>query len=145
MTNFDKSVQLEWHYNEANYGKCPMDDVGGTMTRVVFGLLKSNKITIKTAEEFATEVSKAVPSIQLVCVSQYDEIIEPSFVKVASYIQGTFDTHYVKRSFNSNGVCFLEFHRPWNDLEPFYVQYYSQAKTLVCDHTGSQSNKNECG
>ena len=143
MTNFDTSVQLEWHYNEANYGKGPMDDAGGTMKRVVFRLLKSNKITINTAEEFATEVSKAVPSIQPVYVSQYDEVIEPSFVKVASYIQGTLDN--VKRSFNSNGVCFLEFHRSWDDLGPFYVQYYSQVKTFECNHTGSESNKNKCG
>ena len=144
MTNFDKSAQLEWYFNEGNYGKGPMDDVDGTMKRVVFRLLKSNKIKINTAEEFATEVSKAVPSIQPVFVSQDDEIIEPSFVKVAPYIQWTLDTH-VKRSFNSNGVCFLEFHRSWNDLEPFYVQYYSQVKTLVCDHIGSENNENECG
>ena len=37
----------------------------------------------------------------------------------------------VKRSFNSNGVCFLEFYISSNDLEPFYIQHYSRAKTLV--------------
>ena len=29
MTHFDKSVQLQWHYNEAHHGKTPMDGVGG--------------------------------------------------------------------------------------------------------------------
>ena len=64
MTHLDKSVQLEWHYNEGDHGKSPMDGLVGTIKRVVFGLVKSNKIMIKTAEDFATEASKGVPSIQ---------------------------------------------------------------------------------
>ena len=48
----------EWHYNEAHHGKGPMDCVAGTIKKVVFGLVKSNKITINTAEEFATEAQK---------------------------------------------------------------------------------------
>ena len=63
MTHFDKLVQLEWHYHKAQHGKGPMDDVGGTIKRVVFGLVKSNKIKISTAEEIATEASKTVSSI----------------------------------------------------------------------------------
>ena len=55
MAHLDNSVQLEWHYNEVHHGKGPIDGVGGTAKRVVFGLVKSNKITINTAEEFATE------------------------------------------------------------------------------------------
>ena len=106
MTHFDKSVQLKWHYNETHHRKGPMDGVGRTIKRVVFGLVKLNKFTINTAEEFATEVSKTVSSIQSVYLSQDDEIIEPSFVKVAPYIQGTLDTHYVQCSFNSNRVFF---------------------------------------
>ena len=37
MAHFDKSIQLEWHYNETNQGKDPTDGVSGTITRVVFG------------------------------------------------------------------------------------------------------------
>ena len=55
--------------------------------KVVFVLVKSSKITIHTAEEFATEASEAVSSIQSIHLSQDDEIINPSFVKVTSYIQ----------------------------------------------------------
>ena len=102
MTHFEKSIQREWHYNETHHGKGPIDAVGGTIKRVVFGLMKFKKITINTAEEL--EASKAVPLIQLIYLSQDDEIFEPSFVKVAPYIQGSLDTHYVKRSFSSNGV-----------------------------------------
>ena len=122
-----------------------MDGVGGAIKKVVLGLVKSNKIMINTAEEFATETSKAVPSIQSIYLSQDDEIIQPSFAKIAPYIQGTLDTHYAKRSFNSNGVYSLEFYRSSNDLEPFRVQYYPRANTLVCDHTGSESNESKCG
>ena len=96
-------------------------------------------------EEFSTAASKAVPSIQPIYLSQDDEVIKPWFVKIAPYIQGTLDTHYVERSFISNGVCFLESYRSSNDLEPFHVQYYSRVNTLVWDHTGSESNENHCG
>ena len=106
MTLFDKSVELEWHYNEVYHGKGPMDGVGGTIKKMIFGLVKSSKITINRAEEFVTEASKAVLFIQSIYLPQDDEIIEPSFVNVAPYIQGTLDTHYVKRFFNSNGLVF---------------------------------------
>ena len=56
MTQFDKLVQLEWHYNEAHHGDSPMYGVDETIKRVVFVLLKSEKITINTAEQFATKV-----------------------------------------------------------------------------------------
>ena len=117
---------------------------GQSKKKMVFGLLKSNKITIKTGKEFATEASNTVGSIQPIRLSQVDEIIELAFVIVFPYIEGTLGTHYVKRCFNANRVCFLEFYRSSNNLEPFHVQYYSQANTLVCDHTGSESNENEC-
>ena len=76
MTHFDDPIQLECHYNKAHHGKGPMDGVDRTIKRVVFGFVKSNKITINTVEEFATETSKAVPSIQSIYFSQDDEIIE---------------------------------------------------------------------
>ena len=38
-----------------------------------------------------------MPSMQSIYLSQDDEIIEPSFVKVARYIQGTLGSHFVKR------------------------------------------------
>ena len=93
----------------------------GQLIECFLGFVKSNKITTNTAEEFATEASKTVLSIQLIYLSQDDKIIESSFVKVAPYIQGTLNAHYVKRSSNSNGVCFLAFYRSSNDLEPFHI------------------------
>ena len=101
MTLFDKSGQFEWHYNEVHHGKEHIHGLCGTIKGVIFGLVKSNKIMINTKEEFATEGSKALPSIYLIYqiyLSQDDGIIEPSFFKVAPYIQGTLDN--MKSSFN---------------------------------------------
>ena len=83
----------------------------GQLKEWFFGLVKSKKITINTVEKFAKKASKSVLFFQSIYFSQDDKITEPLFVKVAPYIQGTLDTHYVKHSFNSNGVCFLE---PYN-------------------------------
>ena len=83
MTHFDKSAQHEWHYNKAHDGKGCMDSFGGTIKRVVLGLVKSNKITINTVKKFAKKASKTVSSIQSIYPSQDDEIIKPSLVKVS--------------------------------------------------------------
>ena len=75
MTYFDKLVQVKWHYNEAHNEKVSIVGVGETIKRVVFGLVKSNRITIKTAEEFAVEVPKAVLSIMKIpCRSSIKDI-----------------------------------------------------------------------
>jgi len=146
LTHFEKGINLEWHYNEAHHGKGPMDGVGGTIKRVIYGLVKSRKIVINSAEEFAAEASKAVPSITSVYLSQDDEIIEPSYVKNAPAIKGTLDIHCVKRGYNQENVCFLEFFRLSDDGEPFFLQYYPRLNALVCDHErGSEINDNVCG
>ena len=35
-THFDKSAQLEWHYNQAHHGKGPTDGVNRSIKRGVF-------------------------------------------------------------------------------------------------------------
>ena len=80
--------------------------------------------------------TNATCTIQSIYLSQNYEILKPSFVKVTQYIHRTLHTRY--------GICFLEFFRSSNDLEPFHAEYYSRANTIVCNHTGSESNKNEC-
>ena len=54
-----------------------MNGTGRIIKRVVFGLVKSNKIMINTAEELGREASNAVSSIQSIYLSQDDKIIEP--------------------------------------------------------------------
>lgn len=55
MTHYENSFEFEWHCNEVSHGKSPMVGVGGTIKLVAFGLVKLNKITINSAEEFARE------------------------------------------------------------------------------------------
>ena len=86
-----------------------MDGVGGTVKQVVYGLVKSRHINNNTAEEFAADASKGMPSIKSLYLSQEDEIIEPSFVKNVPAIKGTLDVHHIKRDYNLENVCFLEF------------------------------------
>ena len=114
-----------------------MDGVGGTIKRVAFGLGKSNKPAIKTAEEFATEASMAVSSIQSIHLSQGNEKTKPSFVEVVLYIQGTRDTNYVKHSFKSNGVCFQNFIDHQTILNLFMFNIILE-QTLLCTITKVQ-------
>ena len=53
MTYFDKTMDIEWHYNEAHHGKGPMDGVGGTVKNIVFRNVKSGKALINSPKEFA--------------------------------------------------------------------------------------------
>ena len=147
LTHFDRNIALQWNYNEDHHGKGPMDGVGGTIKRVVYALVKSRHININTAEEFAVEASKGVPSIKSLYLSQEDDIIEPSFVKNAPAIKGILDLHHIKCDYNLENACFLEFYYLSDDKEPFHTQYYSRLNTLVCDHErkSDRVNKNICG
>ena len=119
-SNFERNIALQWNYNEAHQGKGPMDGVQGTIKLVVYGLVKSRHININTAEEFAEN---------------------------APAIKGTFGVHHVKRDYNLENVCFLEFCYLSDDKEPFHTQYYPRLNTHVCDHGRKSDEVNEkiCG
>ena len=123
LTHLDQNIALQWNYNEAHYGKEPMGGAGGTIKRVVYGLVKSRHINIYTAAEFAAEASKGMPSIKSLYLLQEDEIIQPSFVKNAPAIKGTLDVHYIKCDYHLENVCFLEFYYLSDDKEPLHTQY----------------------
>ena len=123
-----------------------MDGVGGTIKRVVFTHVKSRKVVINSPEEFAIEAGKAVPSIRCIFLSEEHEIIEPSFVRCAPYIKGTLNIHGVKRSFDAQGICYLEFFKLSSGEECFHRQYYPKGGDLVCDHVKSHEiDENTCG
>ena len=147
LTQFDRNIALQWNYNEEHHGKGPMDVVGGTIKQVVYGLVKSRHININTAEEFTAEGSQGVPSIKSLYLSQEDEIIESSFVKNAPAIKRILDVHHIKRDYNLENVCFLEFCDLSDDKVPIHTQYYPQLNTLICDHEkeSGEVNENICG
>ena len=84
-----------------------IDGVGGTIKRVVYGMVKSKHININTAEEFAAKASKGVSSIKSLYLLQKDEIIEPSFVKNAPAVKGNVDVQHIKRDYNLEKVLFF--------------------------------------
>ena len=53
LSTFESSINLSWFYNERHHGKSPMDGVGGTMKNAVYRDVKSGKVTINSAKEFA--------------------------------------------------------------------------------------------
>ena len=46
LSHFHLEKEIEWHFNEANHGKEPMDSVGATIKNKVFRELKSGRLTI---------------------------------------------------------------------------------------------------
>ena len=63
LANYCKDLQLEWNYNEAHYGKGPMDGIREKIKNVVFRLVKSGRVIINPAEEFSVAANKFVPSL----------------------------------------------------------------------------------
>ena len=63
LANYCKDLQLEWNYNEAHYGKGPMDGIGEKIKNMVFRLVKSGRVIINPAEEFSVAANKFVPSL----------------------------------------------------------------------------------
>ena len=120
-----------------------MDSVGGTIKWVVYGLVKSRHINISTAEGFAAEASKCVPSIKSLFLSQEDKIIEPIFVKNTPAIKETLDIHHIKHDYNLEDVCFLKFYYFSDDKKPLQTQCYLRLNTLVCDHERESDDVNE--
>ena len=114
-----------------------MDGVGGgTIKRVLFGLVKSGKIVINSAEDFAIVAENAIPSISTIYVSSDDDIAEPADVENAPAIKGTLNIHKVQRSYyTSNAVCYLEFYELSSDLKPIHKQFYRRdGDPIICGH-----------
>ena len=63
LAKYRRDLQLEWNYNEAHYGKDPMDGIGGAIKNVVFRQVKSGRVVINSAEEFSVAAKKFVSSI----------------------------------------------------------------------------------
>ena len=146
MTYFDKTMDVEWHYNEAHHGKGPMDGVGGTVKNVVFRNVKSGKALINSPKEFANCAAQLVPSISSLYLPLEEMIEEPDDVIAAPAIPGTLKIHKVVRQFNEHGVCSLEFFKLSDQGEPTYTQFYRRNDDpAVCGHLNANVDENTCG
>ena len=52
-TMLKPELSLEWHYNEAHYGKGPMDGVAGTVRNMVYRRVLAGDIVIDNPKQFA--------------------------------------------------------------------------------------------
>lgn len=46
LSHFHREKEIQWHFNEANHSKEPMDSVGATIKNKVFREVKSGRLTI---------------------------------------------------------------------------------------------------
>ena len=52
-SKFDRDVELEWHYFEANHDKGAVDGIDGLVKHSVFRHILSKKVVIKSPKHFA--------------------------------------------------------------------------------------------
>ena len=137
---------LIWYYNERHHGKGPMDGVGGTLKCIMFRKVKSGEITINTSKEFAEEAKKNISGIDVLYLPAEDEKIEDPSIANAIKIPRTLQIHKVKRTFDENKICTLQFSKIASDTEPFHVQIYNnQEVNTMCGHLiAKQQNDDNC-
>ena len=108
MSHFDKSFHHVWYYNERHHGEGAMDGVSGTVKNKVFRDVKSFKVQINSPQCFANYADKFIHAIQNVYIA-VDEIMEEPADVANTTIDGTMRVHMVKRLYNEDGICQLEF------------------------------------
>ena len=109
--------------------------MGGTIKNKVYQDAMSNKYIIKNAKDFAEDANKTISGITSIYMSMYELLTEPDNIENAPKIPETLSIHKVKRSFNEDNVCFIDFFRVTNDDDPFFTQFYRKDEdSEVCGH-----------
>ena len=107
--------------------------VGGTVKNIIFRKVRSGFVTIDSPFEFHQAILKVVPSIKSVYLPDTDVLNEPENIEQESKkIPETLKVHHVER-FEVKGVYGLKFFYLAEDEQPFYTQWYSNAKDVfIC-------------
>ena len=66
LTDLDRDIELEWDYFESNQGKGAVDSIGGCAKQKVFKHVRSFKVVLSNAEEFASYANKVVEVIDII-------------------------------------------------------------------------------
>ena len=96
---------LCWFYNEGHHGKVPMDDVGGTITNVIFLKVKSGQIVVYTPKKFSDPAMKFVLFVITVYLPKSNEIVEGEKILQAPSIPETLSIHKFVQQINDRGHC----------------------------------------
>ena len=110
-----------------------MDGIGATIKHRVFCDVQSEKVSIKNVEHFTFHADSILNGIR----SLYMPLVltEPESASKVLKILGTFEVHMIRRTFNSDGVCKLEFYHTAADQLPFHEQWYTKdSNPEVCGH-----------
>ena len=135
LYDMDRSIKLQWYYNERHHGKGPMDGVGGTLKNLVYRDVMPSKCYISNAEEFSNYANKVVNGITSIYLPEGAQLTEPEDIDDSPKIQEILSIHKLVRGFNENAVCFIKFLILANEYKPFYTQYYrKEGDPKVCGH-----------
>ena len=135
VSQIDSKVEVNWYYNEKHHGKGSMDGIGGTIKNKLYRNVMSNKCLIKNAKDFAEYANKTINGITSIYMPINDLLTEPGNIENAPKIPETLPIHKVKRSFNEDNICFINFFRVANDADPFFTQFYRKDDAPdVCGH-----------
>ena len=145
LSTIDQEIDVEWHYNEAHHGKGPMDGVGRTIKNLVFGAVKSGKVSVKDLKEFAKAANDIVPSIRSLFMPIENMLEEPAEVANVPPIPETIQVHKLVREITRDNVPFIKFFKLSRDDRPAYTKYYQSKKDpQVCGHPDKDVDGNTC-
>ena len=97
-------IPCTWTYFESGHGKGPCDGIGGSSKRLADLAVKTDKASIRCAQDFADWGNKSSKKVQYSVVSQSDYIVAKNEINLfnAKPVPGTMSTHAVQTS--ENGV-----------------------------------------
>ena len=125
ISTYRPDLLIDWHYNEANHGKGPMDGIGGTLKNVVFRQVKSGRIIINSEKDFCKAANQFCPSITTLFQKADVILSEPDDIEEAPIIPGTLKTHKLTRSMLlTTGETKIDFYFLSNGKEPCFAQKY---------------------
>ena len=98
MPKFDRDISLQWHFFEANHGKGAVDGIGGTVKHAVFRHVLSNKVVIKSPQQFDEYADYTLPNMSVIFAD--DDILQLDYYEEyrekAVYVYGTLKVHFVE-------------------------------------------------
>ena len=110
-----------------------MDGIKGIIKNKVFCDLNSGTVHIKDAKPFAEYADLAIDNIKSLYLSVNDVLEEP--IDSASKITPILEDHQVKKEFNVDGLCKLQFFKVASDSLLFHEKFYQKyGDPEVCDH-----------
>ena len=99
LSKLDQSINIEWNYFEANHGKGVIDGIGGTVKHAVYSYVLTNRIVIKSPEQFIKYANEIFPKTTVQYVE--NESIELGYLsecqEKAKKVKGTLKVHCIKR------------------------------------------------